>query len=410
MPLLQSLAERALRRRLAALRTGVLVLRDGAAETRFGHGTGEAAVVDVRDRRFYPAVALGGSVGAGESYADGWWTCLDPAAVVRLFLNNHDALEGLEGGWASPARAARRIAHLLRRNTRGGSRRNISAHYDLPAEFFAAFLDDTLTYSCAVFERPGASLREASLAKHERICRLADLAPGHHVLEIGTGWGGFALYAAERFGCRVTTTTISQEQFALATRRVAAAGLADRVTVLDRDYRDLTGQYDRLVSIEMIEAVGPEYLPTFFERCAALLVPEGRMALQAITIRDDRYEAALRETDFIKRHIFPGGAIFSLTALCQAASRTDLRLLHADDIGPHYVETLRRWRANLRASWPGLLARGFDERLLRLWEFYFCYCEGGFAEGYLGDVQLAFARPGAVAARTPWAARPGAPA
>jgi cyclopropane-fatty-acyl-phospholipid synthase len=296
---------------------------------------------------------------------------------------------------------------LLRRNTRGGSRRNIGAHYDLSNEFFAAFLDDTLTYSCAVFERPGASLKEASLAKYERICRLADLSGGHEVLEIGTGWGGFALYAAERYGCRVTTTTISREQFALATRRVADAGLADRVRVLDKDYRDLTGRYDRLVSIEMIEAVGPQFLPTFFERCAALLVPEGRMALQAITIRDDQYDAARRETDFIKRHIFPGGTIFSLTALSLAASRTDLRLLRADDIGPHYAETLRRWRANLRASWPGLLARGFDERLLRLWEFYFCYCEGGFAEGYLGDVQLAFARPGAVAARTLWAAREG---
>ncbi len=402
MPLLQSLAERALRRRLAALRAGNLVLRDGAAETRFGEGTADAVVVEVRDRRFYPAVVLGGSVGVGESYAEGWWTCPDPAALVRLFLRNRDALEGLEAGWAWPARAARGLAHLLRRNTRSGSRRNIGAHYDLSNEFFAAFLDDTLTYSCGFFERPDASLREASLAKYERICRLADLSSGHHVLEIGTGWGGFAVYAARRYGCRVTTTTISREQFALATRRVAEAGLADRVTVLDRDYRDLTGRYDRLVSIEMVEAVGPEYLGVFFERCAALLVPEGRMALQAITVRDDRYEAARREADFIKRHIFPGGTIFSLTALCQGASRTDLRLLHAEDIGPHYAETLRRWRANLRASWARLVARGFDERLLQLWEFYFCYCEGGFSEGYLGEVQLAFARPGAMAARALW--------
>jgi cyclopropane-fatty-acyl-phospholipid synthase len=220
------------------------------------------------------------------------------------------------------------------------------------------------------------------------------------VLEIGTGWGGFAIYAARRYGCRVTTTTISREQFALATRRVAEAGLADRVTVLDRDYRDLTGRYDRLVSIEMIEAVGHEYFPTFFATCASLLAPDGRMALQAITIRDDHYDAARREADFIKRHIFPGGTIPSLTALSRAASGTDLRLLHADDIGPHYAETLRRWRANLRGNWARLRALGVEERLLRLWEFYFCYCEGGFAEGFLGTLQLAFAKPGAAAART----------
>ena len=400
MSLLSSLAERVLRDRLAALRGGTVVLRDAGTESRFGPDAGTAVVVEVRDRRFYPAVILGGAVGAGEAYAEGWWACDDPTALVRLLLRDREALEGLEAGWTLPARVAGRLVHRLRRNTRGGSRRNIRAHYDLSNDFFAHFLDDTLTYSCAVFAHQGQSLRDAQLAKYERICRLAELGPQHHVLEIGTGWGGFALYAAERYRCRVTTTTISREQFALATRRVAEAGLADRVTVLDADYRDLPGRYDRLVSIEMIEAVGHEYFPGFFAKCASLLAPDGRMALQAITIRDDRYDAARREADFIKRHIFPGGTIPSLTALCQAASGTDLRVTRADDLGPHYAETLRRWRDNLRGNWARLLALGFEERLLRLWEFYFCYCEGGFAEGYLGDVQLAFARPGAAAART----------
>jgi len=403
MSLLPSLAERALHRRFRNLSRGGLILRDGPVRQRFGDPRADGAEtveIEVRDRRFYPAVVLGGNVGAGEAFAEGWWTCADPAALVRLFLRNREALEGLEGGWARLAAPARRLVAALRRNTRAGSRRNIGAHYDLSNEFFALILDETLTYSCGVFERPQATLREASLAKYERIARLADLQPGEHVLEIGTGWGGFALHAATRHGCRVTTTTISRQQHALASRRVAEAGLGHRITVLDTDYRDLPGQYDKLVSIEMVEAVGHEYLPGFFEACAARLAPHGRMALQAIVIEDRRYDSARREVDFIKRHIFPGSTIPSVTALCQAASRTDLRLVRAEDIGLHYVETLRRWRANLRGNWRRLKALGFDDRLLRCWEFYFCYCEGGFAEGALGDVQLGFARPAAVAGGT----------
>lgn len=397
---LRSLTERSLRRRLRHLSRGNLILREGSSREGFGDPRVPAAQVvelQVLDRRFYPAVALGGNVGAGEAYAEGWWSCADPAALVRLFLRNREALEGLEGGWARLAAPARRLAAALRRNTRSGSRRNISAHYDLSNEFFALILDETLTYSCGVFEHPQTTLREASLAKYERIARLADLQPGEHVLEIGTGWGGFALHAATRHGCRVTTTTISRQQHALASRRVAEAGLGGRITVLDTDYRDLSGQYDKVVSIEMIEAVGHEYLPGFFEACAARLAPHGRLALQAITIEDRRYDSARREVDFIKRHIFPGSTIPSVSALCHAARGTDLRLVAAQDIGRHYVETLRCWRANLRRNWQRLNALGFDDRLLRCWEFYFCYCEGGFAEGALSDVQLGFAKPAAVA-------------
>lgn len=406
---LSSLAERAVRSRLAALRRGRVVLRDGGSTTAFGDATAAPLGIVVEDRRFYPAVALGGALGAAEAFAQGWWTTDDLTGVVRLMLRNRDALEGLEEGWARAAGPLRRLANLLRRNTPRGSRRNIRAHYDLGNDFFATFLDDTLTYSCALFERPDASLRDASIAKYERMAALLALEPGDHLLEIGTGWGGFAIHAARRFGCRVTTTTISAEQARLARERAGEAGLADRVTVLERDYRDLEGAYDKLVSIEMIEAVGHEYFDAFFAKCAGLLKPAGRFALQAITIRDDRYEAARREVDFIKRYIFPGGCLPSLAVLRRAASATDLRLERVDEIGPHYAETLRRWRANFRRNREAVSALGFDERFRRIWEFYFGYCEGAFLERAIGDVQLAFAKP-AAAALGPVAAPPAPPA
>ena len=395
MDLLSSLARRALGSGLTRLRHGRLTVRDGADSRTFGDPGVAALEIVVRDPRFYRAVAFGGAVGAGEAYAEGWWTTDDLTAVGRLLLRNRESLERLETGWARLAQPLRRLTHALNRNTRRGSRRNIGAHYDLGNEFFRTFLDDTLTYSCGLFERPGATLRDASIAKYERIAALIDLRPEDHVIEIGTGWGGFAIHAASRYGCRVTTTTISEEQFTLASTRVMEAGLADRVTVLRRDYRDLGGSYDKLVSIEMIEAVGHEHFGTFFALCARLLKPDGRAAIQAITIEDSRYDAARREVDFIKRHIFPGCCIPSLVVLLQAASRADLRLERTDEIGAHYAETLRRWRMNLSASRDRLAGLRFDDRFQRLWEFYFCYCEGGFQERAIGTVQMVFAKPAA---------------
>lgn len=294
------------------------------------------------------------------------------------------------------------LAHALRRNTRGGSRTNIAAHYDLSNEFFAQFLDETMTYSCALFPHPGASLREASLAKIERLCDRLELTESDHLLEIGTGWGAFALHAAARHGCRVTTTTLSRRQYEFARARVEQAGLAGRVEVLLKDYRDLTGTYDKLVSVEMIEAVGHAYYPTFFRSCQGLLAPHGRMALQAITIADELYDEARRSVDFIQAHIFPGSCIPSVTALLSAATRaSDLRLERLEEIGRHYVPTLAAWRANLRARWSAAKALGFSEECLRAWEFYFVYCEGGYAEGQLGDVHMLFTRPAARALPDP---------
>ena len=391
------LAERLLRGRLSALEHGLLVLDDGRREEAFGARTARCdlqARVRVHDPRFFGEIAYGGSVGAGEAYMLGYWSADDLTAAMRILLQNRAVLDGMEEGLAALSAPLRRALHWAARNTRGGSRRNIAAHYDLGNEFFALFLDPTMMYSSAVFERPGMTLQEASAAKLERICRRLGLKPGDRVLEIGAGWGGFALHAAHRHGCHVTTTTISDEQYHLARERVDAAGLGHRIRLLREDYRDLEGRYDKLVSIEMIEAVGHEYLETFFAKCGALLKDDGLMLLQAITIADQRYDSARKSVDFIRKHIFPGSCIPSVSRLALAAARaSDLRLSHLEDIGPHYATTLRLWRENLAHAWAELRALGYPAEFARKWEFYFSYCEAGFAERALGDVQALFVKP-----------------
>ncbi len=391
----QRLAERLVRGRLAVLENGVLTV-DGETYGRRSESCELAATVRVHDTRFWTDVAFGGSVGAGESYMAGYWSADDLSAALRILAANRDAMDGLETGLAAWTTPLRKLVHWAARNTRRGSRRNIAAHYDLGNAFFELMLDPTLTYSSAVFEDPAMTLEQAQIAKLDRICRRLDLAPGERVLEIGTGWGAFALHAAGRYGCHVTTTTISAEQHALARDRIEAAGLEDRITLLRNDYRDLEGRYDKLVSIEMIEAVGHQYFGTFFAKCGELLAPHGRMLLQAITIGDQRYEAARKDVDFIKRYIFPGCCIPSVTALVNAATRaSDLRLAHLDDIGPHYATTLRLWRENLYRNMAAVRALGQSEEFIRMWEFYLAYCEAGFAERALGDIQALLVKPGA---------------
>jgi cyclopropane-fatty-acyl-phospholipid synthase len=379
--------------RLSGLTEGRLQIREDGSAMTFGPGDGIAASLTVHDPSFYADVALGGSVGAAEAYLRGAWSADDLTALLRLMIRNLAILDDMEGGFAVISAPLRRAAHWLRRNSRSGSRRNIAAHYDLGNDFFRLMLDETWMYSCAFFERPGMSLREAQEAKLERICRKLALGPGDHVLEIGTGWGGFALHAAGRYGCRVTTTTISPSQFELARERVAAAGLADRVTLLLEDYRDLDGRFDKLVSIEMIEAIGHRQYGEFFRRAAERLVPGGRMLLQSITIADHRYAGARDEVDFIKRYVFPGATIPAVSALASAmAESSDLRILALEDIGPHYATTLARWRSNFLANLGQVRAQGFPDTFIRLWEYYLCYCEAGFAEGQLGDAQILLTR------------------
>jgi len=394
---LDGLAARAVRARLASLVDGEVGLVEGEREVWYGCASAAGplrATVQVHDPRFWGDVAFGGSIGAGEAYVAGYWDADDLTALVRILLRNRSVLDGMETGLARLTTPLQKLLHAVHRNTRAGSRRNIHAHYDLGNDFFRLFLDPTLMYSCAIFERDDQTLEQAQRARLARIVAKLDLAPHHHLLEIGTGWGSLAIEAARTTGCRVTTTTISREQHALATERVAAAGLADRVTVLFEDYRDLTGRYDRLVSIEMIEAVGHHYYDTFFRQCADRLGDDGLMLLQAITIADQRYERARRSVDFIQRHIFPGSTIPSVTALLDSATRaSDLRLVHLEDIGPHYATTLRLWRENLLRNRQAVHALGLPESFLRMWVYYLCYCEGGFIERALGDAQMLFARP-----------------
>lgn len=350
----------------------------------------------VHDAAFYGQVATGGIIGAAEAYLDGQWNCSNLTDLVRLIVLNRDVWGGLDGGWARLREPLRRVLHFLQRNTKSQARRNIAAHYDLGNDFFQLFLDETMMYSAGVFTSPESSLHEASVEKNDRICRKLQLSPDDHLLEIGTGWGGFALHAAGRYGCRVTTTTISREQHSLATERIAAAGLSDRVTVLLQDYRDLSGKFDKVVSIEMIEAVGHQWFDTYFAKCASLLKTDGMMLLQAITIADRDYATYIRSVDFIQKYIFPGGCLPSIAAICDSLQRrTDLKLFHLDDMAPHYARTLACWRENLHRNRTAIRALGekYSEQFLRLWEFYFCYCEGAFLERSCGSVQMLLTKP-----------------
>jgi cyclopropane-fatty-acyl-phospholipid synthase len=395
---LDGLAARAVRARLSGLRHGQITLVDGTRHEHYGQRTETCPLnvtVRVHDPRFYSELAFGGSIGAGEAYMQEYWSVNDLTALVRILLCNRELLDGMETGLARLTGPLQKALHWLNRNTRDGSRRNIAAHYDLGNEFFALFLDSTMMYSSAIFDHPRMTLEQAQVARLDRICRKLDLKPTDHLLEIGTGWGGMAIHAAQHYGCRVTTTTISREQHALAIERVHQAGLGDRVTVLLEDYRDLAGQYDKLVSIEMIEAVGHQFYDTYFSQCGRLLKPDGLMLLQAITIADQRYEAARKSVDFIQRHIFPGSTIPSVTAMSNSITRaSDLRLVHLEDIGPHYATTLRMWRENFFRKLESIRALGYPENFLRMWEFYLCYCEGGFEERAIGDVHMLLAKPG----------------
>ncbi|MCA9001154.1 MAG: class I SAM-dependent methyltransferase [Planctomycetes bacterium] len=385
-----------IRSRFRNLRHGTLAIYQGGDRSVYGQECegGVAADIHVHDSRFWDVLVRRGNLGAGESFAEGLWSSSDVAAVVRLMVRNESIMQGMDRGLAILSKPLLSAYHLLRRNTEAGSRSNISAHYDLSNDFFALFLDPTMTYSCGYFETPGSTMEQASISKMERACRKLELKASDHLLEIGTGWGSMAIYAARNFGCKVTTTTISKEQHALAVQRVEEAGLSDRITVLLEDYRKLTGEYDKLISIEMIEAIGHQYFDEYFATCARLLKPEGLMCLQSITIADPFYEAAKRSVDFIKRYIFPGCCIPSVGALSQSIARSsDLKLVHLEDIGPHYARTLSIWNANLKCNGERALQLGFNEEFLRLWEFYFAYCEGGFAERRLGDVQMVLARP-----------------
>lgn len=404
LPFLQRLLRDRVVDRLRGLTNGALAFAGpgsgGAVVCGKPDGALGCARIEVRDVRFWSAVAFGGALGAGESFALGHWRSDDPARVVRVMLRDRQVLDACESGIGSLFAPLAKVWHALRPNTIDGSKKNIAAHYDLGNDFFSLFLDPSMTYSSAVFGPADVggsieALQRAQGNKLRRLCQKLGLSAKDRLLEIGTGWGSMAMTAAGEFSARVTTTTISRRQFELAKERFAKAGLSDRIELVEQDYRALEGQYDKLVNCEMVEAVGHKFLPGFFGRCASLLRPGGAMAMQAITIQDQQYAAALKHVDFIKRHIFPGSFIPSVTALVDAATAgSDFRLVHLEDFSRHYAETLRQWRMLLNKNRGAILAAGYDEQLLRTWEWYLAYCEGGFAERYLGLAQLVFARPG----------------
>ena len=396
--LLTRLARSLLIGQLKKIRLGRLRLSDSGHTQSFGQVSSEGpfdVTIRVRSQRFYSDAVFGGTTGAGEAYMHGAWDCDNLTDLVRLMVVNRDLMNDVDAGWSRLSAPLLQLAHRLNRNTAAGSRRNIAAHYDLGNEFFELFLDETMAYSCGIFQSAESTLLDASIAKFDAACSKLELKPGQHLLEIGTGWGGLAIHAATHYGCHVTTTTISREQYELAAKKVQAAGLNERITLLLKDYRDLQGEYDALVSIEMIEAVGHQYLDTYFKRCGELLKPTGAMLLQSITIRDQFYEQAKRSVDFIKRFIFPGSFIPSVRALTDSLARsTDMKLFHMEDIGPHYARTLKLWRQRFMACQSQVRALGYPETFIRMWDYYLCYCEGGFEERSLGDVQMLLTKPG----------------
>ena len=361
----------------------------------------------VKNQEFFRRVLLGGTIGSAESYIDGQWACDDLTSLIRIMIRNLDRFKKLEKRWAWLKNAGNILHHRLRKNSIRGSRKNIRDHYDLGNDFYQLFLDPTLNYSSGIFapdcltdltdtaRSPSREeMESASINKMKIVCQKLQLGPKDHVLEIGTGWGGLAIYMAQNFGCRVTTTTISQQQHSKAVERVAAAGLSDQVSVLLKDYRELSGKFNKLVSIEMIEAVGHQYYDEFFSRCSNLLTNDGVMLLQAIAIGDQNYEYHKSHVDFIRRYVFPGGCLPSVVALARSASRvTEMRMLHQTDITPHYVKTLQHWRSEFMSKLEEVRSLGYEDAFIRLWHFYLCYCEAAFAERRVHNVHLIFAKP-----------------
>jgi cyclopropane-fatty-acyl-phospholipid synthase len=395
--LLDGLAKKILLDRLKQITDGQLIILEHGEQHRFGSQTSRCSLnitIVVKNAHFYSDIVFGGSIGAGEAYMADYWETDDLTGLIRLFVMNRHVLDVVDGGLSRLTIPLQKVLHWLNRNTQTGSRKNIAAHYDLGNEFFSMMLDRTMMYSSAVFSDQDMSLYKAQIKRLDMICQKLDLHETDHLLEIGTGWGGLSIHAAKYYGCQVTTTTISREQYELACKRVETEGLSDRITVLFEDYRDLQGQYDKLVSVEMIEAVGHQYYDTYFKKCSDLLKPDGMMLIQAITIADQNYEAAKNSVDFIQRYIFPGSCIPSNTAMLSSVTRSsDLRLNNLIDIGPHYATTLKKWRENIHRNIETVRSLGYSDEFLRMWEFYLCYCEGGFIERAISDVHMLFVKP-----------------
>ena len=395
--LLENFAQTQLEKRLSKIPYGVLVIEDGSESKSFGDknlpGDVSAKIV-IHDPGAYRDIAFGGSIGGAEAYMLGKWSSPNLVDLVRLMSINIDFLNVIDDSKPLTHRLFDKVYHWFNRNTADNARQNISAHYDLSNEFFALFLDPEMMYSAAMFPRAEVGLNEAAVYKLDVICRKLDLQPSDHLLEIGTGWGGMAIHAAKNYGCRVTTTTISKEQYEAACQRVLEAGLEDLVSVIFEDYRNLKGSYDKLVSIEMVEAVGHEFYQQYFGGCASLLKPDGLMLIQAITVPDQRYRYARNSVDFIQRYIFPGGSLPGHEIVMSSIRKhTDMQMIGMEEMGEDYAKTLEVWRERFLSRVDEVKALGFDDVFIRMWDYYLCYCQGAFEERVIGTSQILFARP-----------------
>jgi len=393
--ILHRLARALVFNQLNKIKIGHIVIIEGDNKFSFGKKDKLNVTVTVHDPRFYGALAFGGSIGVSEAFMQKFWSASDLTKLIRIMAINQNTMDQLEGLFNIFIKPILKCLHYLNQNSVKGSEINISKHYDLGNEFFSLFLDSTMMYSSAVFKNPQDSLYKGSIHKLETICQSLELTSQDHIVEIGSGWGGFAIYAAQHYGCKVTTTTISKEQYKYVRQKIKDLKLSHKITVLLSDYRHLKGQYDKLVSIEMLEAVGYQYYETYFKVCANLLKPQGLAFIQTITIADQRYEKAKRSVDFIQRYIFPGSCIPSITALQNSMTQSsDLRIYSIHDIGIHYARTLALWREAFFKRLKDIKVLGFDDAFIRMWYFYFSYCEGGFQEKVISDIHLKLVKPG----------------
>ncbi|TCI02527.1 class I SAM-dependent methyltransferase [Corallincola luteus] len=372
---------------------GTVMLLDGTDSCRFGEGDADVTV-EILDPSAYRAFVFGGSIGAAEAYIRGAWRCDHLTRLIQIFAANLPRLERLEAKFSWLQSPLRVLSHWRRRNSRRNARQNIGDHYDLSNDFYQLFLDPKMMYSSAIYRTPDTSLDEAAEYKLQVVCEKLALQPSDHLLEVGTGWGGLAIYAAEHYGCHVTTTTISEQQYRFAQQRIREKGLEHQITLLKQDYRELTGKYDKIVSIEMIEAVGHQYLPSYFEKISSLLKPQATALIQAITISDQRYTKYVNSVDFIQKYIFPGGCLPSVERLStQVSQHSDMVIRQLEDIGLHYATTLAHWREGFFANLDAVREMGFSEQFVRLWQYYLCYCEGAFRERVISTVQVVLSKP-----------------
>lgn len=375
---------------------GSLSLQDGKSRYTFGDQKNKKlhAEICVHDPKFYRFIVFGGSIGSSEAFMSGYWSSPNLTNVIRLFAVNAHLTDELESKFNFLIRPFFRVIHYLNKNSQRNSKRNISAHYDLSNKFFKLFLDETMMYSSAIFKTRNQTLKAASLNKLNIICQKLNLKPTDHVVEIGSGWGGFAIFAAENYGCKVTTTTISQQQYSYTRNLINKKKLGKKITLLFEDYRNLEGRYDKLVSIEMIEAVGHHYYHEYFKKINSLLKPDGIALIQAITIRDQRYSQALQNVDFIQKYIFPGSCIPSIEIIQKNLTKeTDMIISDLENINHHYAKTLNLWQKAFNKNHNKIIKLGFDERFIRMWNFYFSYCEGGFAERVINDFHILMSKP-----------------